>query len=258
LYFVLHQGAGIDVGQPRGIEGIGNSVALQLYRSLASVGQYLVPFILLAGGAVSFFRRVKRRGLLEQQLHVDTIRSLSWREFELLVGEAFRRQGYSVTETGGGGADGGVDLRLTKGSETLLVQCKQWKAFKVGVKVARELFGVVAAEGATGGIVVTAGQFTRDAVGFAQDKNINLLDGSRLRAMIGDVQKDPLATALSWPVADAGAPDRRQTPTPETVPTCPQCGESMVKRTARRGARAGQQFWGCSRFPRCRGTIGID
>jgi restriction system protein len=33
----------------------------------------------------------------------------------------------------------GVDLALTKGTEKFLVQCKQWKAYKVGVDVVREL-----------------------------------------------------------------------------------------------------------------------
>jgi ssDNA-binding Zn-finger/Zn-ribbon topoisomerase 1 len=31
----------------------------------------------------------------------------------------------------------------------------------------------------------------------------------------------------------------------------------MRYRTARRGARAGRPFWGCSRFPTCRGTRNI-
>lgn len=55
---------------------------------------------------------------------------MSWQEFELLVGEAFRLQGYEVAEIGGGGPDGGVDLVLRKDREKFLVQCKQWKAFK--------------------------------------------------------------------------------------------------------------------------------
>ena len=38
------------------------------------------------------------------------------------------------------------------------------------------------------------------------------------------------------------------------TPSCPSCGRSMVKRTARRGRRRGSQFWGCSQYPRCRGT----
>lgn len=38
---------------------------------------------------------------------------------------------------------------------------------------------------------------------------------------------------------------------------CPRCGARMVLRTARRGAKAGQQFWGCSTYPRCRAVENI-
>ena len=41
----------------------------------------------------------------------------------------------------------------------------------------------------------------------------------------------------------------------EPVPDCPKCGRPMVSRTARRGANAGSEFWGCSEFPRCRGIV---
>src|SRR6266513_859720 len=37
-------------------------------------------------------------------------------------------------------------------------------------------------------------------------------------------------------------------------PHCPSCNRTMVKRTARRGVNAGSEFWGCSEYPRCRGT----
>ncbi len=33
---------------------------------------------------------------------------------------------------------------------------------------------------------------------------------------------------------------------------CPRCGSAMVLRTARKGANAGGQFWGCSQFPKCK------
>jgi restriction system protein len=36
-------------------------------------------------------------------------------------------------------------------------------------------------------------------------------------------------------------------------PSCPLCSTPMVVRTARRGANAGSQFWGCPNYPRCRG-----
>jgi hypothetical protein len=38
------------------------------------------------------------------------------------------------------------------------------------------------------------------------------------------------------------------------APRCPSCNGLMVKRTARRGASVGSDFWGCFGYPRCRGT----
>lgn len=38
------------------------------------------------------------------------------------------------------------------------------------------------------------------------------------------------------------------------VPACPHCGAKMALRTARTGANAGEQFWGCSNYPKCTGT----
>lgn len=40
----------------------------------------------------------------------------------------------------------------------------------------------------------------------------------------------------------------------ENSPSCPNCGSSMVKRQAKKGANAGGYFWGCSSFPKCRGV----
>ena len=39
---------------------------------------------------------------------------------------------------------------------------------------------------------------------------------------------------------------------------CPRCGSSMVLRTARRGRNAGGQFYGCSRYPKCKETLPAD
>ena len=41
-------------------------------------------------------------------------------------------------------------------------------------------------------------------------------------------------------------------------PVCPKCGNPMVLRTARKGANAGSQFWGCCGYPKCKGTHQID
>lgn len=37
------------------------------------------------------------------------------------------------------------------------------------------------------------------------------------------------------------------------APTCPECGSPMRLRKAKTGPKAGEQFWGCSQFPNCKG-----
>lgn len=40
-------------------------------------------------------------------------------------------------------------------------------------------------------------------------------------------------------------------------PTCPRCGKSMILREAKKGTRAGSEFWGCPNFPECRVTKNV-
>lgn len=53
---------------------------------------------------------------------------------------------------------------------------------------------------------------------------------------------------------------QKQPPRPGTTaaPACVLCGKPMSLRTARKGARAGSQFWGCSGYPECKGTRALD
>lgn len=51
--------------------------------------------------------------------------------------------------------------------------------------------------------------------------------------------------------------DRSEKTDAPSAPACPACGSTMVARTARKGPRAGSQFWGCSGYPRCTATLPI-
>ena len=44
----------------------------------------------------------------------------------------------------------------------------------------------------------------------------------------------------------------------ETAPVCPQCGAAMYRRKAKSGRNAGQEFWGCSAYPECKGTLAME
>lgn len=251
-YVVLHRYA-IATGSPPVVPvQMGKVMVWQMLKAAAMVGQYVVPLLLLAGAVASAIGRRKRQALIADVAGDPAgtaLRTMSWRDFERVVGEAFRMRGYSVTETGGGGADGGIDLTLTRGGETSLVQCKQWRAYKVSVNVVRELYGVMAAQGAAAGFVVTSGVFTAEARSFAQGRNIELIDGAALKKMIDAVQRQAPSPAVTpSPAPKAAAAD----------PACPRCGGAMVQRLARQGANAGKAFWGCSTYPQCRGVRAVD
>jgi restriction system protein len=229
------------------------SIAVQgMVAAGAGVLQYVIPVLCLFGAGVSAWKRRDRARLAQQVASNQSaapLDGMSWARFEQLVGESFRRQGFSVKETGGRGADGGVDLELRKGTELHLVQCKQWKALKVGVDVVRELYGVMAARGAAAGYVVTSGSFTDAARAFADGRNVSLIDGVKLQAMLNDGQR-PKLRAVGQPARPAPAP----LPAPASTVECPKCGKAMVRRAATRGANEGKSFWGCTAFPACRGT----
>ena len=131
-YLLLHRLAtpisvtGVQPGQVAGL------MQQAVIKGLATAGQYIIPIICFAGAALSAWQRKQRQSLVSdvaQAQSVNALDGMSWREFELLVGEAFRLQGFRVSEIGGGGPDGGVDLTLTKGTEKFLVQCESPRVF---------------------------------------------------------------------------------------------------------------------------------
>ncbi|MDP2238605.1 MAG: restriction endonuclease [Burkholderiales bacterium] len=249
VYFVLHQFAVMEIVAPTGAKGVGVFAGKQLYKSLAIFGQYVLPAAFLFGALISVFSRRKRNALHAQVATAgkrSALEDMSWQEFEQLVGEYFRRKGFTVEETGGGGADGGIDLMVNLGKDRYLVQCKQWKARQIGVATVRELYGVMAAQGAAGGFVVTSGAFTDEARRFAEGREIVIITGDQLLQKIQATQI-PVSAAKSK-VSSTSAPDSK------VAPACPQCGSTMIMKTARKGANVGGSFWGCSTFPKCRGT----
>jgi restriction system protein len=122
----------------------------------------------------------RRRHLLEW---TTDLRLLSAQEFEWLVGEVLRREDWDVEETGReGAADGNVDLRIRRAGQELLVQCKRWESWSVGVDEVRKLAGTLMREGFSGdaGILVTLSHFTEQAIAEAAELGIKLVDNREL------------------------------------------------------------------------------
>ncbi len=130
-----------------------------------------------------------RRHLVEW---TTDLRLLDATEFEWLVGELFRREGWAVEETGRqDGPDGNVDLRLTRAGERRLVQCKRWTSWLVGVDDVRAFAGTLLTEGYPGnqGIFVTLSGFTTQAQEEATRSGLALVDNRELYARVERVRR---------------------------------------------------------------------
>ena len=266
-YLILHV---IASRPPLPVTGPGQMGAFAvrgLYTTLAMFGQYVFAFAFSLGALISAINLGKQKKIysnVAKRSGVDALNGMGWSDFERLVSEYYRRKGFHVTREGGNGPDGGIDLVLRQKGELYFVQCKQWKAYKVGVQPVREFYGVMASRGATGGYFVTSGEFTNEAKAFVQGLNLELMDGRKLRGL-KDMAQQPILTRV------APGPDRAREAQETKVrndpngpaatsksPICPQCTATMTKRVARHGINAGKEFWGCICYPQCKGTRPLD
>ena len=85
----------------------------------------------------------------------DDLRDTDWFQFEKIMAAVYEgRDGCRVELRGGANPDGGIDLVVYRNDKGTAVQCKHWKAWKVGVRHFREFFGGMKAEGFDRGIFV--------------------------------------------------------------------------------------------------------
>jgi len=74
----------------------------------------------------------------------------------------------------------------------------------------------------------------------------------------GGGYSEQLAAARLAHRAKRDRPDRSDPSDPSNlIPNCPQCGKPMALRTAKTGKNAGNQFWGCTAYPDCKGTAPV-
>jgi restriction system protein len=141
-----------------------------------------------------------------------------------------------------------VDVVLHRDGRKIVVQCKRWTNKPVPVQIVRELYGVMHDQNAIGGKLITTSSFTSETAAFAKGKPIELIGANELLRLIRSVQTSGQAAAVPPALSSLRATSVGQ------AQQCPVCNSVMVKRTARRGANAGSDFWGCSNYPKCKGT----
>ena len=171
----------------------------------------------------------------------EKLRKIDWFQFEKLIELIYLHRGFSVKRLGGANPDGGVDLIIESPTERFVVQCKHWRKWTVGVRHIREFLGTITDSKISKGIFITLTGYSGDAKQLADKHGIQILNESDVIKMLED------AGLMYSKEISALFSDTRK--------FCPKCESEMVLRTAR---LKGNQFWGCSNYPRCKFILNLE
>lgn len=159
---------------------------------------------------------------------------IDWYQFEKFCAALLEADGFSVERTGGAHPDGGVDLLVGKSGARALIQCKHWRTWVVQERVVREMLGSMTHLKVNQGAIYTLKGWTSPAAALASQHEITLVNG------------DELAQSAVMQLSPQMLDDLLQT----GVHRCPKCEALMIRRSGTFGT-----FWGCSRYPACRGKL---
>lgn len=216
-------------------------------------GQYLLPGMLLvaalllgkgdeprarSGGRVRLpSERRPARADHDSVIKLNPFAKMGAEEFHRLLVEFFAANGFTVEPIPPGLGDG-VDLMLSKGDKNFVAQYRYWREHRVDVPMVRQQYTVMQAARADGVYVITSGEFSYKAIQFAEDKNISLIDGTKLRRLVS---------------GNSGEKGHREAE--KRTPNCPLCAAEMRVRTVVDDRRGEVRFWRCSNYPKCSGTL---
>jgi len=149
------------------------------------------------------------------------LRGMKPDEFEEYIANLFTRLGYKAEKVGGS-HDGGIDVVIKKDGETGYIQCKKFITKEVPVGAVRDFYGAFVSHLASSkGYFISTNKFTLEAIKFAEDKPIELVDQFKLIKYI----------------KMAGEDEEKK---------CPKCGGLLLKKSGKYG-----EFYGCANYPKC-------
>ena len=125
---------------------------------------------------------------------LEKLQQKTGEQFEGIIGEIFRREGFLVKTTKRTG-DGGIDLFIEKDGEVDIIQCKRWSA-KVSVDAIQSFYGSFQdlkekkSHNLKRAYFFTTTGYTKGAQSFCTGKPIKLIDGKEILKRILSVQHD--------------------------------------------------------------------
>jgi restriction system protein len=178
----------------------------------------------------------------------ELLKAIEWKTFESFCVELLRAAKFQAFRTPIG-KDQGIDIFAYKNGNfekpAAIAQCKAWATMKVGVKDIREFYGVMAANNVENGFYFVTGEYTPDALEFANQNKINIFDGEKILQLIKKAPQgvqDYLKKFLEM--------------NNFLYPTCPTCNRKMLLRTSKKNND--ERFWGCVNFPICKNNYKLS
>jgi HJR/Mrr/RecB family endonuclease len=207
---------------------------------------------------------------------IEDIYSLNPFEFEDFVSDIFVNLGYRVNQTKKTN-DQGRDAIMHKSGKKYLLECKRYDFQRSsGRPEIQKFHSAIVHDDAAGGFFVTTGKFTDTAVLFAHGKEIELIDGDKIRHLFMDAHKNSYnddtylcmcrkcgvkvtaylsnESAITCPNGHNFGPEIRKKDvfvpriTNRIIKKCPECNSAMKKVKGPYG-----YFYGCIKYPKCKG-----
>lgn len=150
------------------------------YAAVGMLGGF--PFFVIGCMAVWRQRHLPSAAVADKVL--QSLSSMGWRDFAVVLETAFTRQGYAVTRL-----NGAADFQLEKKGALTLVSAKRWKAAAMGVEPLRELVAKREALEANHSVCISLGQVSVKARDYAAQNRVNLISDADLVALTADVVK---------------------------------------------------------------------
>ena len=212
---------------------------------------------------------------IDRLTRLDHLYGLSPQEFEKAIAIMYKSLGYKVRLTPFTN-DRGKDLIMTKGGKRYVVECKRYaKDKKIGRPALRKFFAAKSEEKADKGLFITTGSFAKTAEEYAQNNDIELIDGNELVYLMNkalpDSSEAEIYNALCRQCgkvvtfnlsdddhhkvcscgfrAEIDITLKDLSPFYSNTIECTECGKKMRVIDGKYG-----KFYGCTGYPFCRNT----
>ena len=156
---------------------VGTAAATRLFLPIELAVFAALPF---AGISIyALVQQLRRPAAKRVAKTLERARGLSGEGFVSALETGFQREGYDVTRM-----DGAADLVLRREGLVTLVACKRWKAMRAGIEPLREFDAATREHGPVGRMYVAAGEVTDNALAFAKERNIRLVQEEELARLL--------------------------------------------------------------------------